>query len=1519
MSYSAFDHLQDADGGVVSGEIENINTLQKKFRELDSALEQCQRGTAAPRVVISIPTSIAESSKTTNTSFLRGFLDKYNGSQVDVLFKDLGIPEVGGSSPETIEEFANEVNKSTKLWPAEIARQTRLVDSVFPSTAEREIDFWKDLDKKLSDTKDQLDSPGVCLTKLVLKRNNRVSEQLIREAESELDRCIEVVQVSVSFLRDFPIDELQSTTDLSKLPRTTTQCLQHFSKLKHSRYDFYRAVRLMEVVGNAIFTRTAMLIKERGLMTCTIEELRKIHTQAESVFLTWDTHYATQRGTFKDVAKRRKETLRALQFDNVALQQRLLMVVEFREQHERLLSVFAVVMSGQESDASIGINEAYQIMIRSVSDVMDITEGGARAWNSAQQMYEKKLDRTEEKITRLLEDRLGAAQTAEEMFRVFSTFNPLFFRPAIRNAVNSFRAALVKNVREDVRRLQDKFRLRYEDSLERATADLRDIPPLSGTIIWARQIENQLTTLMKRLEDVLGLGWEDHFEGRQLKEVCDELHTYLDTDAMYKEWLQYQLKADTQKYSKLKEFLLLVIEDPRTGKKILQVNFDDKQVIVFKEVRYLEWLLPGMSTTHKVIPSTLLSASREAYARYPVATALQAALSGFTQAKCGINSSNSVLVTSHVQAVRDIVKEAIGGSKRTKRWIKWDSASDLNDWVGQFSNKVYALQEKVDDVTEKMSQIENLLQQLRTCAYQRAELADVMSGLQAIVDEIQIRGFSNVTAWVLDLDSRIENIILTRLVAAVGLWVRAFSVDSLTEDDVDNAIEDSPLKSRLKGMHSVQKRKRSINIQSKYEKETEKKEIAVVERLTLDPTLHEILLSNQILFVAPPLEQARMDWISAFHQHVSVVCTLPRISSSRFNVFANATDGPEDYSSTLLLIDKKMLAEPFLIMEEKLSLAKAYTQQWLQYRALWDTTSAVLTEKMGRDINKWQQLLVEIKNARTTIDSTTDEISFGPIIINHRQVQNKVNLKYDTWQKESQLRFGTILLEEIKSTQVDIVSCKSKLEGVSLQGATKDVIVGVELILNTKSSLSSRKQLVADFESSEKLLQKQRYQFPSDWLAVSNVVGSLADLCQILDRRIAVMDSQLPTLQLKIRDEDVLNAGRTSDLLNSWELERPVQGGLIPNTVLQTLSMFATQVTKLCEDASRINGAKVALGLDFISDDRSSFVSREIADLKEVWMLAAPLYDKINAMRTILLRSDSNPTKIRKQLEELSDELKGLPAKVRSYAAIEWAVDTVINRQTIQPILRDLCTEALKDRHWKVLLQTLGLSGVHTSHDFTLGALWECNPVAHRKTIQDVLSTAQGELALEQFLRDLKEHWVSCELSLALRDGVRLVVGWDVLFSTLEDNLNSLASLKQSPYFRNVPEFQEDTSNWESRLTNLRAIFDIWVEVQRKWVYLRGIFRNPDIKAQLPAQYSKFKSVDNEFLGLMKRVTFKPCVVDLLQLDNLARQLERQDATMTVIQKALGEYLERQRQIFPVSHSLYLVCHILFLFCVELI
>ena len=55
---------------------------------------------------------------------------------------------------------------------------------------------------------------------------------------------------------------------------------------------------------------------------------------------------------------------------------------------------------------------------------------------------------------------------------------------------------------------------------------MHDLPPVSGSIIWARQIERQLSAYMRRVEDVLGKGWENHVDGQKLKADGESFRYY---------------------------------------------------------------------------------------------------------------------------------------------------------------------------------------------------------------------------------------------------------------------------------------------------------------------------------------------------------------------------------------------------------------------------------------------------------------------------------------------------------------------------------------------------------------------------------------------------------------------------------------------------------------------------------------------------------------------------------------------------------------------------------------------------------------------------------------------------------------------------------------------------------------------------------------------------------------------------------------------------------------------------------
>ena len=168
----------------------------------------------------------------------------------------------------------------------------------------------------------------------------------------------------------------------------------------------------------------------------------------------------------------------------------------------------------------------------------------------------------------------------------------------------------------------------------------------------------------------------------------------------------------------------------------------------------------------------------------------------------------------------------------------------------------------------------------------------------------------------------------------------------------------------------------------------------------------------------------------------------------------------------------------------------------------------------------------------------------------------------------------------------------------------------------------------------------------------------------------------------------------------------------------------------------------------------------------------------------------------------------------------------------------------------------------------------------------------------DECCEQVREAWQTYELDLInYQNKCRLIRGWDDLFNKVKEHINSLAAMKLSPYYK---VFEEEALTWEEKLNRINALFDVWIDVQRRWVYLEGIFSSSaDIKALLPVETSRFQSISSEFLTLMKKVSKSPMVMDVLNIPGVQRSLERLADLLGKIQKALGEYLERERSSFP--------------------
>jgi hypothetical protein len=106
---------------------ENYSNLQKKIREVEVAMEQCQSGALIPRANIQVHQIFHDVSAAANGQVLKGLLEKFNPSQVDIFFSEMALTTVVLDS-----NFRDEVNKLCRAWPMELARQTKLVDFPFP-------------------------------------------------------------------------------------------------------------------------------------------------------------------------------------------------------------------------------------------------------------------------------------------------------------------------------------------------------------------------------------------------------------------------------------------------------------------------------------------------------------------------------------------------------------------------------------------------------------------------------------------------------------------------------------------------------------------------------------------------------------------------------------------------------------------------------------------------------------------------------------------------------------------------------------------------------------------------------------------------------------------------------------------------------------------------------------------------------------------------------------------------------------------------------------------------------------------------------------------------------------------------------------------------------------------------------------------------------------------------------------------------------------------------------------------
>jgi dynein heavy chain 1, cytosolic len=89
--------------------------------------------------------------------------------------------------------------------------------------------------------------------------------------------------------------------------------------------------------------------------------------------------------------------------------------------------------------------------------------------------------------------------------------------------------------------------------------------------------------------------------------------------------------------------------------------------------------------------------------------------------------------------------------------------------------------------------------------------------------------------------------------------------------------------------------------------------------------------------------------------------------------------------------------------------------------------------------------------------------------------------------------------------------------------------------------MKSWEKQVEVYKEGQRILERQRFQFPSAWLYSDNVEGEWGAFSDIMHRKDSSIQTQVASLQMKVISEDKIVENRTSDLMAEWEKEKPIE------------------------------------------------------------------------------------------------------------------------------------------------------------------------------------------------------------------------------------------------------------------------------------------------------------------------------------------------------------------------------------------
>ncbi|XP_065549706.1 dynein axonemal heavy chain 17 [Lathamus discolor] len=1087
--------------------------------------------------------------------------------------------------------------------------------------------------------------------------------------------------------------------------------------------------------------------------------------------------------------------------------------------------------------------------------------------------FQKKIEDIDRRLATIFCQGFDDCSCLMSAVKLVHMFSYLLERPVIKAELSPHYSALLEMFKAELEEVKVLYDTQISSPLPRGTGPAinKNMPPVAGQLKWALELQERLEGPYKDLFSI------DHpvmvsAEAKLLSEKYEEMMGLLQgfREQVYMEWVQ---GAGRDCHFSLEQPLIL--RDRESS--LLSVNFSKELMAMLREVKYLnfqEMDIPSSAET--------LFAQNEMFQQF--VDNLDLITGWYNEVKLRLLPVELPLVAGELEAV----DEQLACAESTLFWHH----EGVLEYIQQMRDVLYDLQSRVQKA--KLN-VENITQLIEVCSadplFERKDKKET-----ALLDlDGRASTLSKCYAAMKDAGVKIremleENANLLRADVSAQTWLDYVGyVDGIVLGGLFRFVRRS-LQLLLHNMAP------DANVAPLFEVQMELRDGRVQYRPSLEVgdensflELTESLLSD--IYVAavciPRLLQGKLSYKTTLEEHAE-------LSSMREEVVmlvVNAMSEGEEYSVTfeeqahLWLEDPQEFLQRFLtfggapIPEEKDTWAEEPPPEGApslkHFQEEIDTCEMLCEEVLGFANTKvfggWLQ-----SDCRPFKQALLKTIKDRGLALRQHLIGHVTNSLMDL--EEFIKDANTGLSKPLEEGDYDgLVAVMGHLMRVKERQATTDTMF---------QPLKEAIALLSTYgvEMSEKV-HLQLQELPEQWdstkklcLRVKQKAAPLqANEANIIHRKCQQFEVQQRILQEKFREgapflfthQDpyvALNAQR--------KLIAAMEGDLA------ALSESAGLFEVLVPEYKQLKACQ-----------------REVRLLKQLWDMIALVNTYIDDWKATRWK-DIDVEQMDIDCKKFAKDIRSLDKEMRSWDAFIGLDTSVKNMITSLRAMNELQNPAIRDRHWQELMQATQVNFT-MSEDTTLADLLQLNLHNFEDEVHGIVDKAIKELGMEKVLSSLDATWATMEFEHEPhpRTGIMLLKADEDLIETLEDNQVQLQNLMTSKY---LAFFLQEVSSWQYKLSTADTIISIWFEVQRTWSHLESIFiGSEDIRSQLPEDSKHFEAIDKDFKELMADAVKTPNVIEATNKSGLYEKLEGLQKRLVACEKALAEYLETKRLVFP--------------------